>query len=400
MPINLTIFRRYLLLLFLQAYAILLALVQSLGGVRTDEAKYLLNIPYPHPPALRFVMGLTESMPFQELFWRLILATALVHAVWFVWDMARGLTAEKRLTLCALWLSAGGLLFQAGTVMMAPVTALQGLVFVWLLFSGQRSSNSGRTGWIALFWLASLFTAYQAVLFLPLIPPVLRKYGLTWTQAMIATCVPVALLVMYVGASPLAALSFLQAGDVNSAVSGEGIFNAILKAWLIAGSGVLSVIGTYGIVRSKNIPLLLSFILLCIFLSVSFKDYYAVIFLPLFIGGAVAYSPTLHRSHGILAVQLVCAVVLFAQTPLTPPGSTPARRVMGLLSGISGDGAVLIHGSFGHEWQYESTSPILRYRPALLSKAKAVVCLLSCPEVAHYGFYQVLNIGEEVWVRK
>jgi len=49
--------RKLIAAVALQIYALLLAGVQLLGGVRTDEAKYLLNIPYPHPPLARFLQA-------------------------------------------------------------------------------------------------------------------------------------------------------------------------------------------------------------------------------------------------------------------------------------------------------------------------------------------------------
>ena len=68
----------------LEVYALALAFLQAMSGVRTDEAKYLLNIPYPHPPAARFVLGLTDGWAYQEIFWRIVFATLLVQAVFLV----------------------------------------------------------------------------------------------------------------------------------------------------------------------------------------------------------------------------------------------------------------------------------------------------------------------------
>ena len=62
-----TSMRRLTFILPLQAWAILLAFVQTLGGgVRTDEAKYLLNIPYPQPPLARWILGWTEALPLMK----------------------------------------------------------------------------------------------------------------------------------------------------------------------------------------------------------------------------------------------------------------------------------------------------------------------------------------------
>lgn len=393
--------RRYLAVVLLEGYAILLALTQSLSGVKTDEAKYLLDVPYPHPPLLRFFMGLTEPLPFQELFWRLVLATLLVQAVWIVADLVREWHVEKRLTLCVMWLTAGSLMLQAGSIMMAPVTALQGLVFVWLLLRNQRpeTRNQRQLGWIALFWLASLFTAYQAILYAPIVWMIFRRAGMDRAKTALAVGVPVALVVLYVLQNPLAIESFVSAGGQNPDVGFTDKLSTVVIAWLASGSVILSMVGLSGMLRKRAFAFSLSFLLVCAFLFVSFRAYYPVLFLPLLIAGVASSENTLRRVHIILALQIVVAALILAQTPLSVSPS-PARRVMERINELPGAGTVLIQGSFGHEWQYESESPVLRFRTALVSKAKAAVCLVSCPEIAHYGFYQVQNLPEEVWVRK
>jgi hypothetical protein len=104
--------RRLMSFIGLEFYSFALAGVRHVGGVHTDEAKYLLNIPYPHPPLARWILHWTELIPFQELLWRIVFATLLIQAVFFVWDMARMRTREERFTLCGLWLFSTG----AGTL--------------------------------------------------------------------------------------------------------------------------------------------------------------------------------------------------------------------------------------------------------------------------------------------
>ncbi|MBI5156250.1 hypothetical protein HZA45_03180, partial [Candidatus Peregrinibacteria bacterium] len=116
----------------LEAYAIILAFLQAMSGVRTDEAKYLLNIPYPHPPAARFLLGLTDGWAYQEFFWRFLFATLLVQAVFLIWSMGKILPRRDRFTLCGVWLFSAAFVAQTGSIMMAELTALQGLVFTWL----------------------------------------------------------------------------------------------------------------------------------------------------------------------------------------------------------------------------------------------------------------------------
>ena len=172
----------------------------------------------------------------------------------------------------------------------------------------------------------------------------------------------------------------------------------VLGSWLTSGSVVLSIAGVVGIVRSKNYALLGSIALVFLFLMTSFRGYYAILFLPLLIGGVIAYPAVLKKSASLLALQIVVSVWMFAHASLAFYPS-PARTVMTMVNQLQSEGIVLISGSFGHEWQYESEGTVMRYTPSLLSKAKAVVCLDACPGVSGYGFYQIENTAQEVWVR-
>ncbi len=171
--------RRLSTIIGLELYAFALAWMQALGGVRTDEAKYLLNIPYPHPPLARWILSQTEALPFQEMFWRTVFATLVVQAAWLVWTMAPDLPRRTRLAMCGCWLIAAAVVLQAGSIMMAPLNALQGLFFVWLYL--RRDIDLSRSlGWLCLLWFASLFTAYQAVLFLPVVIAVVYRTRTSW----------------------------------------------------------------------------------------------------------------------------------------------------------------------------------------------------------------------------
>ena len=388
--------RRLLVIIGIEGFAVLLALYRGLGAVHTDEAKYLLNIPYPHPPLGRFLINLTESVPHNEMIWRIIFATLLTQAVWLVAHMAKRLKPENRLTLCGLWLFSASGMFQSGTIMMAVLTALQGLVLVWLLLS---QGNKRRLGWIALFWFASLFTAYQAVLYLPIVVAIFWKEKVRPLHMGLAIGMPMLLIGFYVASNPLAAASFISAGEQNIGQSLIHLLQTTTISWLWAGSAVLSIVGLIGILKGKQWALLLSFVLVCAFHITSYRMYYPVLFLPLLVGGVVASPQVLRKSASLLALQIVIAVYVFAHTQLAFY-ETGARTVMRQVNQLQSNGVVLISGSFSHSWQYESTSPILHYKPALLSKAKAVVCLDQCPGIAGYGFYQIENIPQEVWVRR
>ena len=392
--------QRFLSIIGLQAYAVLLALYQGLGSVRTDEAKYLLDIPYPHPPLARFIIDLTESFDHQEMLWRILLATLLVQCVWIVVHMARGLSREYILTIAGLWIFSASVLFQSGSIMMAPITAVQGLLFVWTLYEVQSGKWKVQSGvLIACLWLASLFTAYQAVLYAPIVLAIFLRLKVPLTKIIFAMGIPVVLVLLYTVTNPLALASFLNAGGQNMQVPFLDTVQNVLGAWLWAGSGVLSVIGVIGMIRSKHFALIGSFVLVFLFLLTSYRPYYAVLFTPLLIGGVVLHPSVLRKSATLLALHIVISVWIFAQTTLSFAPSV-ARTVMQSIEDVPVSGSVLINGSFGHEWQYESTSPVMRYSPALLSKAKAVVCLESCIGIQKYHFFQVGNIGQEVWVRK
>lgn len=388
--------QRLLSIIGLQAYAVLLALYQGLSSVHTDEAKYLLDIPYPHPPLMRGIIHATEGMVYQEMFWRVLLATVLVQSVWLVARMANKMSTEKRLTLCGMWIFSSAVLFQAGSIMMAPITALQGLCFVWLLFADTPRKYAG---WIALLWLVSLFTAYQAILYGPVALAVLWRMRVPLQTILLALGVPVALVILYIATNPLAAASFMHAGGQHASLPFIDTVQIVGSTWLWSGSVAFSIIGVISILISSRRALLGSFVLICAFLMVSFRPYYAVLFLPLFAGGVVAYPTILKRSATLLAFHIVMTVWIFAHTSLAFYPA-PSRTVMQQVNAIDREGEVLINGSFGHDWQYESRSPVLRFTPSLLSKAKAVVCLEPCINIRGYGFYQIENIAVETWVRK
>lgn len=393
--------RQVLLAVFLEALAVLLALYQGLSGIQTDEAKYLLNIPYPHPPLARTAFQMLEGLPFQEMFIRIILASLLVQAVWLVAALAKHESVERRMTLCGMWLFSAAVLFQAGTVMMAPLTALQGLLFVWLYFEAERGKRTVErgAGWIALLWLASLFTAYQAMLYLPVVLAIFWRLRISLLRKVAAVCIPLLLVVLYTLTNPLALASFTNAGSQNAALPWSEIVYQLGAVWLYAGSAVFSVVGTYGVLRSKQWPLIGSVLAVALFLCVSFRSYYAILFLPLFVAGVVAHGKALAKPATLLALQIMAAVYIFSVASLSFYENS-ARSVMRIVNQAPMHGAVLINGGFGHQWQYESTTPVYRFRLDLLSKAKAVVCLEECPDIRQYDFYQVTNLGQEVWIRQ
>ncbi len=383
----------------LELLAVALAALQFLVGVRTDEAKYLLDIPYPHPPAVRFLLGFTKGVPGQELFWRVVFATLLVQAVWFVWDLTRGYTRNQRSIIALAWIFSSAVLLQAGTVMMAPLTALEALVFLWL--SSRPHLVDRHRGFIALFWLFSLFTAYQAVLFAPVVVLLFWRLKAPLMERLSYLAVPVLLLALYTLGNPLAAASFAVHAGRQIAETPFERLSGLLRVWLLGGSGVLSVAGTIGILRAKRADLLLSFLLVAAYVLLSRYDYYAVLFAPLFAVGLLSFfdprceTPPWFEVHvwTILFAAGACATIW--THPISSTGV--ARRVMDAV-GSHPRGPVLINGSFGHEWQYESPMPVRRFESSLLESAGAVVCLDNCPAFDKRGWSPV-STAKEAWVR-
>ncbi len=364
----------------LQGYALLLALRQYAFGVRTDEAKYLLDIPYPHPPALRFLLGSTDGFSFHELFWRLVLATLVVQAVWFVWKMAAPLRNGVRLFVCASWLLSASVVLQAGTVMMAPVTAVQTLFFLFLLSRDRSRWRETHYVLAACAWLLSLFTAYQIVLVLPLVLSLFLSSRLPRSHALSYVFVPVLLLALYTLTNPLAVASMLNVAGKDAALPMFLRVSAVLSLWTIGGSFLLSVFGTIGILLSRRWELWSSFLLVCVYVFLSHHSYYAILFTPLFIAGLPSLSSLLRRKVVTIPSVLVMAALgmFFLSANVVPPPNIARDVAHAIPSNAHG---IAIHGSFGHEWQYYSPVPVLRLtQDAVADKADVVVCLDPCSE--------------------
>lgn len=364
-------------ILWLELYAVLLAFARFTGGVHTDEAKYLLDIPYPHPPLIRSILHLTDSWVGQEIFWRIVFASILVQSVWLLLRLAPDLRRKSRIALCVSWLFGSAILLQAGSIMMAPLTAFQALLFLCLYLRDEEERNNAAV--VAFLWLISLFTAYQIILFFPIVWALLRRsQSARWVQAL-CFLVPIALVGIYSLSNPLTLASVLIHGDSSFVPLSTKLWE-LTYVWFLGGSIVLSIAGLYGILRNKLWPLLLSFVLVAAYVYLARFPYYAILFLPLSIAGLLA----LLRRRQIVPnlVTLGVAVFSFIFCLLSfPSPENPARRVMQALPEFSGTGVILINGDFGHEWQYESSRTILRYRFNLLPMASAVVCLKACTDL-------------------
>lgn len=385
----------------LEFYVFFLAMLRLRGGVLTDEAKYLLDIPYPHPPAARGLFHLLEGWQYQELFWRLTLATLLVQAIWIVWSMARVLPPRDRLAVCAVWLLSLPLLLQAGTIMLAPLTALEGLFFVWLYL--RRDVDITRyAGWLAIVWALSLFTAFQAMLYLPLVIALFHRARLPQWFKVFCILTPALILVLYVASQPLIAASFLLVRGDNAGWTMMQRLTGVLLLWGMAGSIWASLLGIGGILSRQAGALLWTFLLLSAYAALSFHEYYAVLFLPVLIAGVVLLLRRSSLPPVIVIVPFLLGTVFFARG-IFSVSANPARTVMQATMQHTATGSVLIAGPFGHEWQYESRLPLRRYRQEFLSEGavRAVVCLAPCREVHERpGWIRLSNAPVGVWVRR
>lgn len=398
--------RRTELILCIGFFLLSLLLVQwhALIGVHTDEAKYLLNIPYPHPPFFRSIISWTEVLPFQEYLWRLIFALLMVNAVWLVWDMTRSSThLQDRMVVCAAWLLSAAVLTQAGTIMMAPVTALQALVFLWLRTRPEYCRRF--PGLIALFWMSTLFTAYQGILLLPLAWSAVRRGGMSRSWTMFFVGAPVALLLLYTMSNPLALAAMLIRGDQGSDLNLLMRVIGFGTLWVIGGSFITSIVGTWGVLKSRDPALILTFLLVCAFLFFSIApSYYAILFAPLFAGGLYALFHDKKHPHAfpiLGSLIAACFVVTWLARPDTEPLRIRPIVAAAQKAGLDTSKTLLVSGSFGHEWQFESGMPVRHYRPGLIEDAGMIVCSAKCePMFNTTGWKLAPGALVETWIRK
>ena len=386
----------------LEVVAVVLAWAHALSNVRTDEAKYLLDIPYPHPPFLRGVMHALEGLSFQEMFWRIVLASAFMQAVWLVWDMGRHLQREERVALCGAWLLSAGVLLWTGAVMIAPVNAVQGMVLVWLLFRPELTRKYPAA--VSIVWLASLLTGYQAILYAPIVLALYWRQKFSLLDIALYACGPIAVLAVYTLSSPLALASLLHHGVEQTDESLAFHTYHTLRLWLVGGSSVASIIGLIGIVRSKKWELIGALLCVTGFIFLNWFEYYSTLFAPLVVAGVLCafelFDKRLLRGRTMLVALWMGSMVTLWLWPLQLSLS-PARDVTRQVNALGLHGPVLIAGTFGHEWQYESLLPILRFAPNRVGVADVIVCLDTCRGwTPGSEWRRITGLATQVWVRR
>lgn len=254
---------------------------------------------------------------------------------------------------------------------------------------------------IGMLWLASLFTAYQAILYLPLPWMILRRRNAPLWEQVLYLGFPIVLLTLYTLTNPLAVASFMNAGGENLDIPFAFWFWYLARLWITGGSLALTILGIIGMIRSRNLALLGAFLLTSVFCFVSFRDYYDILFTPLFVGGAFLYLRTASKRIPLVPFLIVLVGVTLLSARFVPPivDLGPAREVMNAIEARGEVGEVLIHQYFGHQWQWESDVPIRRYKPEFLGNAQAVICINPCEGLDTSKWRRLPEIPVEVWVR-
>ncbi len=387
----------------LEAYAFLLASMQMLSGVRTDEAKYLLSIPYPHPPFVRTLMEWTSWLTFHEFFWRLVFATIAIQSVWLLFDLGAVLTRQRRLCLAASWLLSASVVLQSGSIVLVVCTAVFGLLFLWIAL---HPDTPVQPIIIACMWFAALFTAYQSVLYAPLVFSALLNIRMHRIRAMGYFFVPIILLSLYTLINPHVLLTMSKVSTQDSVIPFFDRLSNIGWIWIFAGSGMASIAGTLGLLTSVRWDLVASFGLVMGFIILTSQHYYAILLTPLLMGGLylLLCKRRLQPFPFMCAQGIVMLALVISTLPLIRP--TSAREVMRQLKVQGITGPVLMDGYFGHEWQYESHVPILRFSQELSreaeEEAQAFVCLRTgCEEDIDVDeWVRLQEVPLQVWIRR
>ena len=330
-------------------------------------------------------------MPNHEFFWRVIIASIVVHGAWLIFDLGEVLTRPRRMALTAAWLLAAPVILQSGTIVLAVVAGVFGLLFMWYALHPKSPEIPAL---LALLWLMSLFTVYQSVLYAPLVlyafvrsrirlPLILAYFGL-----------PLVLLALYSFTNPLALASMANVSVQDVPLPPLERLLRVSWIWLISGSAVVSLAGTVGILTSSRWDLVTAFGLIFGFVVLTSQEYYAFLLLPIFIGGTFLLLCRRRLRPGLfIAVEFLATIIIV--TRLLPiMHTTHARTVMRILRAQSVSGPVLIDGPFGHEWEYESSVPVLRFSQKLSSDAEAKAQAFVCTKK---GCDEDVNL--DTWVR-
>ncbi len=365
--------------LLLEIPACGLAFLQMLIGLHTDEAKYLLNIGYPHPPLLRTIMAWTTQMPLHEFFWRFVFASAVVQSVWVLRDLAAVLPSGRRRALMLAWLLSSSVLLGAGSILLVHVSALFGLLLTVIAIH-PKPPRSESAGGIALLWFAAVFCSLPSVLFFPVAWSAFRRMRLSISMTMFLTFAPMALLAVYGLAHPLmlARIAGHAADGIAFSLSDRMI--EVFRTWLFAG-GILSFVGLWGIVRSGRWSLVFTTSLVLLYIIFSPQNYYAILLTPLLCVG-LFFLFCQRSSAGSFIVAHVFSNIVIVMLFLPSIEPLHARFVFNALNARTEEGTVLVDGFFGHDWQYESRRPIRKFSQTLSLEAESAAAFFVCTKVS------------------
>ena len=397
--------QRLKFIVLLELLALILTLVHVPAGVLTDEAKYLLNIPYPHPPLLRWIIAATAQIPGHAFLWRSIFASGTLQASLLFWDLGKVLQRERRAALLGCYVLSSAVLLGAGSVMMAIPVAVFGSLFLWLALDPLPAKKS-RLPILGLLWLASLFSAYQSILWIPLMYSAMRKTNVKHRKIALYLLIPISLLALYSLTNPWAAAAMLKVTNQDSVIPMMTRAWNFVMIWLIGGGIVGSIVGTWGVFTGDRWDVKATLLIALAYIALSAQYYYAILLTPLFAAGVLSLLVRRRlNARAFIRAQLVGSLLMifFAHPAMTPSAAevTIERLSPGHLSGV-----LLIAGPFGHEWQYESPVPVRKYSQELATQiensASALVCTKkTCEEeVDREKWLKYDTDPVEMWIRR
>jgi hypothetical protein len=351
------------------------------GGilVSTDEAKFLLNISYPHPPGVRWLMHLRWfTTPVHVLLWRCIYLGSWVGALWWY---ARTCANEssRRTLLFLLPLSSAALWLFAGNLLLVSATAIQACL---LLTCCEKTPRHPIT--IGILWLWMLFTSFQAIIFLPMTLWALWQMGRqehrSQEYVIVYGLIPLGLLCLYTLGNPLAIATILHL-DGPSSRAWQDMLSSGIYQWWVGGSGILSILSMAHLWRHRRGDALLSLGLLFTLSCLEQSTYHAVLHVPILLVGlrlalTDVTTPT-WKWWGVMGIASYVSIVsLIWIGPSRHSASYATMQVV--TTSLTGTGSIAIAGSFGHDWQYWSTQPVVRLTAQSAQTAAAIICLEPC----------------------
>ncbi len=386
----------FIAIVLLEVIACFAVYIHLKSGVLTDEAKYLLSIPYPHPPAVREMMAWTKGWEWQEWFWRLVFASMMIQSIW-LFASAQIMQEKKLMSIIALcFLFSPAIFLQSGTIMLVVPAAAFGMLMVCALLHPSKTTKIP-TILFGILWLFALLSVYHNILFAPLVWSAMHASQGTVREKKICFYGPILLLILYSLSHPLALASMIGVTKTHTSLG------LMARGWQIAhtvllGGGVLTLTGIIGAILQKNRPLLLSLFATLALIFLSPQNYYAILLVPSLLAGTLfLLKQEKAKPKILLALHIPLSILIITQNfPSQAP--SVARETMAWLSTNQQmtDALILIDGPFGHEWQYYSPLPLRKFSPTLRLEVEKQSQLLICTKQTSCES----DIDETLWKRK